>query len=59
MVQAFRETRWFIWEKQTGFSYIMEYSEIERGLEEDFEQVHAIENGSNTLVFYKRIREAQ
>lgn len=54
MVQAFRETEWFLLDKQTGFSFLMEYSEIERGLEQDFMQVKGIENGSNTLTFYRR-----
>jgi 4-amino-4-deoxy-L-arabinose transferase-like glycosyltransferase len=54
MVQAFREAEWVLLESQTGFSFLMEYSEIEQGLEEDFVQVKGIENGSNTLTFYRR-----
>ena len=36
----------------------MEYSEIERSLLEsgEFESVQGIENGSNTLTFYRRVR---
>ena len=56
MVQAYREAEWFLLESQTGFSFLMEYSEIEAGLERDWQQVHGIENGSNTLTFYRRIR---
>lgn len=56
MVQAFRNSEWVLLEKQTGFSFLMEYSEIERGLEEDFESQIGIENGSNTLTFYRRVR---
>ena len=56
MVQAFRDTQWFLLDRQTGFSFLMEYSEIERSLEEDFVSVHSVENGSNTLTFYRRIR---
>jgi len=56
MVQAFRDTNWVLLERQTGFSFLMEYTEIERGLERDFESVIGIENGSNTLTFYRRVR---
>ncbi len=56
MLQAYRETEWFLLDKQTGFSFLMEYSEIEAGLETDFEKVQAFENGSNTLTFYRRVR---
>jgi 4-amino-4-deoxy-L-arabinose transferase-like glycosyltransferase len=55
MLAAYREANWFLHEKQTGFSFMMEYSEIEAGLNLDWEQMHGIENGSNTLTFYKRI----
>ncbi len=56
MVQAWREAEWVLLEKQTGFSFLMEYSEIEAGMETDFETVHEVENGSNTLVFMHRIK---
>jgi len=57
MVEAFRQANWFLHERQTGFSFMMEYSEIEAGLESDFERMHGIENGSNTLTFYRRIKQ--
>jgi len=58
MVQAFRDTQWVLYERQTGFSFLMEYSEIERSLFEtgEFELVHEVENGSNALQFYRRVR---
>ncbi|MFH1354146.1 MAG: glycosyltransferase family 39 protein [bacterium] len=56
MVQAFKEAEWFLMDKQTGFSFLMEYSEIEGGLEQEFEAVKGISNGSNTLTFYRRIK---
>ncbi len=56
MVQAFRDANWLLLEGQTGFSFLMEYSEIEKGIETDWESVKGIENGSNTLTFYKRIK---
>lgn len=56
MVQAFRDAHWLLMESQTGFSFLMEYSEIEKGIESDWQSVKGIENGSNTLTFYKRIR---
>lgn len=55
MLEAYRSANWFLHDKQTGFSFMMEYSEIEAGLEKDWERVHGIENGSNTLTFYRRI----
>lgn len=54
MVQAFQNSQWFLLEKQTGFSFLMEYSAIEQGLARDFVMVKGIENGSNTLTFYRR-----
>jgi 4-amino-4-deoxy-L-arabinose transferase-like glycosyltransferase len=56
MVEAFRQTQWFLLEQQTGFSFLMEYTEIEKALEEKFILVHSVENGSNTLKFYQRTR---
>lgn len=56
MLNAYRNADWFLLESQTGFSFLMEYSEIEKGLATDWERVHGVENGSNTLTFYKRIR---
>ncbi|MEX1997156.1 MAG: hypothetical protein WEA04_00550 [Candidatus Andersenbacteria bacterium] len=54
MLEAYRHTQWFLLDSQTSFSFLMEYSEIEAGLERDFESVKGIENGSNTLTFYRR-----
>lgn len=56
MVQAFHNADWLLLDSQTGFSFLMEYSEIEKGIETDWQQVKGIENGSNTLTFYKRIK---
>ncbi|HLC49363.1 MAG TPA: glycosyltransferase family 39 protein [Candidatus Andersenbacteria bacterium] len=56
MVQAFRDANWLLMDSQTGFSFLMEYSEIEKGIESDWESVKGIENGSNTLTFYKRVK---
>lgn len=56
MLQAFRASDWFLREQQTGFSFLMEYSEIESSLDTDWELVHEVENLSNPLKFYRRIR---
>ncbi|MEK7499379.1 MAG: hypothetical protein AAB649_02120, partial [Patescibacteria group bacterium] len=56
MVQAFKDANWLLMDSQTGFSFLMEYSEIEKEIETDFTAVQGIENGSNTMTFYKRIR---
>lgn len=56
MLKAYRNANWFMLEKQTGFSFLMEYSEIEAGLERDWVAVQGIENGSNTITFYRRVR---
>lgn len=56
MVAAFQAAQWFLLEQQTAFSFLAEYADIERGLKEDFVEVQAIENGSNTLTFYRRVR---
>lgn len=56
MVQAFKDANWLLMESQTGFSFLMEYSEIEKGIESDWVSVKGIENGSNTLTFYKRVQ---
>lgn len=58
MLDAYRNASWFILDSQTGFSFLMEYTAIEAGLERDWVQVHEIENGSNPLMFYQRIRPA-
>lgn len=58
MLEVYRGSEWFLLDKQTGFSFLMEYTEIEAGLERDFVQVKGIANGSNTLTFYKRIHPA-
>jgi hypothetical protein len=54
MLQAYREAEWFLLEQQTGFSFLMEFEEIEAGLATDWERIQGIENGSNTMTFYKR-----
>ena len=54
MLQAYRDANWFLLEQQTGFSFLMEYQEIEAGLERDWQAVKGIENGSNTMTFYQR-----
>lgn len=56
MLQAFREAQWFLLDQQTSFSFLMEYSEIERGLTTDWQVVHRVENLSNELIFYQRVR---
>lgn len=56
MLTAFRNANWLLLESQTGFSFLMEYSEIEKSIITDWERVHGTENGSNTLTFYKRIK---
>jgi hypothetical protein len=57
MVRAFREANWVLLERQTGFSFLMEYTEIERALlEGEFNQVHEVENLSNPLQFYRRVQ---
>lgn len=56
MVDAFHRAEWVLWEEQTRFSFLMEYDEIAEALKSEFESVQGIENGSNTLVFYKRIK---
>ncbi len=54
MLAAYREADWFLLEQQTGFSFLMEYTEIEAGLARDWTVVHEVENLSNPLTFYKR-----
>lgn len=54
MLQAYRDAEWFLLEQQTGFSFLMEYQEIEAGLARDWQAVKGIENGSNTMTFYRR-----
>jgi len=56
MLQAFREADWLLLEQQTGFSFLMEYEEIEAGLARDWQAVKGIENGSNTMTYYQRKR---
>jgi len=56
MLEAYDNTTWLLLEKQTGFSFLMEYSKIEAGIEEDFELVHTVENLSNPLKFYRRVK---
>jgi outer membrane protein assembly factor BamA len=47
-----------LYERQTGFSFLMEYSEIEKSLFEtgEFELIYEEENGSNPLQFYLRVK---
>jgi hypothetical protein len=59
MQQAFREAHWFLMDSQTGFSFIQEYSDIEKGLATDFVPVKQIDNGGNTLTFYERVAAAK
>ncbi|GEM_PF-1890079 len=54
MLAAYRSSQWFLMDKQTGFSFLMEYGEIEKGLAQDFVAIQGISNGSNTLTFYRR-----
>lgn len=56
MVQAFRDAQWVLMDSQTGFSFIQEYSMIEKSVNDDFVPVKVIENGSNPLTFYRRVR---
>ncbi|MBI1833768.1 MAG: hypothetical protein HYR90_02990 [Candidatus Andersenbacteria bacterium] len=56
MVQAYRDAQWFLLDQQTSFSFLMEYNEIEAGLKTDWQAVKEIENGGNTLTFYRRIK---
>lgn len=56
MIAAFYNADWLLLESQTGFSFLMEYSEIEKAIETNWERMHGIENGSNTMTFYKRIK---
>lgn len=55
MLKAFRESEWFLLDQQTGFSFLMEYSEIEKTLETNFAIQTVIDNGGNPLTFYRRI----
>ncbi len=57
MLEAYRNANFFLRESQTGFSFLMEYSEIEGGLQRDWQEVKSIENGSNTLIYYQRIKK--
>lgn len=56
MLAEWRKAQWFLREQQTGFSFLMEYTEIEAGLETSWQSVHEVENLSNPLVFYRRIQ---
>lgn len=56
MLEEWRKAQWFLREQQTGFAFLMEYTEIEAGLETSWRSVHEVENLSNPLVFYRRIR---
>lgn len=56
MRRAFYASSWVLMDQQTGFSFVMEYSDIEAAIANDFVAVKTFENGSNTLTFYKRIR---
>ncbi|HBE89911.1 MAG: hypothetical protein A3E37_03285 [Candidatus Andersenbacteria bacterium RIFCSPHIGHO2_12_FULL_46_9] len=56
MLQAYRDAEWLLLEQQTGFSFLMEYEEIEAGLARNWQAVKGIENGSNTMTYYRRKR---
>ncbi|MBI3251597.1 MAG: hypothetical protein HYZ62_01665 [Candidatus Andersenbacteria bacterium] len=56
MVDAYRQARWILMDSQTRFSFFMEYPELERSFAVDFVPVKEIDNLSNTLTFYQRIR---
>jgi hypothetical protein len=54
MRRAFADAHWFLLDEQTRFSFFMEYEDIEKSVLTDFERVHGVSNGSNTLTFYRR-----
>ena len=56
MVDAYRQARWILMDDQTRFSFFMEYPELERSFPVDFVPVKEIDNLSNTLTFYQRVR---
>lgn len=49
-----REVSWVILERLTAFSYLREYTEIERLLEKEFEPVASVENLSNPITILRR-----
>lgn len=57
MEEAFHHTTWVLMDEQTKFSFLMEYGAIEQDLHDNFVSVQGIENGSNTLTFYKRVKD--
>jgi 4-amino-4-deoxy-L-arabinose transferase-like glycosyltransferase len=56
LVQAFKDSHWFILDAQTQFSYLNEYDDINNDLKANWKSVQGISNGSNTIVFYERIK---
>lgn len=57
MVDAVAQrVNWVVMENLTRFSYIREYADIERTLEEHFSPVVEIENPSNTITVLQRTR---
>lgn len=56
MVQAFHDSNWFILDAQTKFSYLNEYDPITNDLKANWKSVKGISNGSNTIVFYQRLK---
>ncbi len=56
LVQGFKDSHWFLMDEQTHFSYLNEYDDINNDLQKNWKSIKGISNGSNTLVFYQRIR---
>ncbi|OGY36583.1 MAG: hypothetical protein A3E36_03260 [Candidatus Andersenbacteria bacterium RIFCSPHIGHO2_12_FULL_45_11b] len=56
LVQAFKDSHWFVLDAQTQFSYLNEYDDINNDLKANWKSVHGISNGSNTITFYERIK---
>ncbi|MEO6078045.1 MAG: hypothetical protein ABIP54_04620, partial [Candidatus Andersenbacteria bacterium] len=59
LVQAFKDSHWFILDNQTQFSYLNEYDDINNDLKANWKSVQGISNGSNTIVFYERVKPAK
>lgn len=56
MVATFHQTNWVLVDEQTKFSFFNEYDEINNSVKKDFVPVQTIENGSNELTFYQRVK---
>jgi hypothetical protein len=48
------DVRWVVLERLTAFSYLREYTDIERTLERSFVEVAEIENLSNPITILER-----